>query len=280
MNFQNDTSKYKKRFGLNIEEAKNIKLIALDLDGTLLDDDLKISKRTIDCIKSLVHRGINIALVTGRTLGSAYLVRDILGVEVPIVAYNGGRIVVPPKGEIYTAKIPLTEAIKIIKYAENKELYVKAYIDDLMYVEKDEEASRIFCQKRGIEYKVVGKLSENLTEDVNMIIIYYKDPIYGKIDDELKNINVNITASATIALDFVPKEVSKSNGLKLVANYLNIRREEILAIGNSQNDIDMLSFAGIGIAMKNADSMLQERWNHFTEYTNNEEGVYHILKQI
>lgn len=279
MSIQNKIFIEKKINIINSEVLKNVKLVALDLDGTLLDDNFKISQRTIDCIKNLINRNINVVLVTGRVLKSVYMIRNMIGADLPIVAYNGGKIVISNK-EIYTKKIPIVEGKKIIKYGEEKGLYVKVYIDDILFVEKDEEISKLFCQTRGIEYKAVGKLSENINEDINIITIYYKNHIYGNVDDILKDIDVTITASATNALDFIPKGVSKGKALKFVADYLNVKREEILAIGNSKNDIDMLNFAGIGIAMKNSDSMLLEKWNYITEYTNNEEGVYHVLKYI
>jgi Cof subfamily protein (haloacid dehalogenase superfamily) len=262
------------------ERFKDIKLVALDLDGTLLDDDLKISKRAIEAIKDLMNRGIHVAFVSGRTYRAVELVRKSALVDVPVVAYNGGKVVIPSKDEVYSVKIPLEEALKIIRYGEKRDLYVKVYIDDILYVREDDEASKAFSITNGIEYKVVGTLSENIKEDVNMIVIYFKEHKDEFMDEELKGIDVAVTASMTRSIDVIPKGVSKDKGLKLVADHLNIKREEILAVGNSLNDIEMLKFAGMGIAMKNSDHRLLKQWNEVSEYTNNEDGVYHILKQI
>ncbi len=261
-------------------DFSNIKLVAVDLDGTLLDDDLDISNRTKEAIRGLVKRGIVVALVSGRMLRAIELVRDKLEVDIPIVAYNGGKVFIPGKQEIFCRKIPVAEAVKIIKYGEERDLYVKVYIDDVLYIKEPDSESLAFCKSRNLEYRVVGKLSENIKDDVNMIVIYYKEDNSGVIDEKLKDINVHVTISAPCSIDVVPKGISKDKGLMMLAEHLNIDRKNILAIGNAMNDLEMLRHAGVGIAMKNSEEPLLDRWDNVSEYTNNEEGVYHIIKQI
>lgn len=261
-------------------DFKNIKLVALDLDGTLLDDHLKVSIRTKEAINNLVNRGIFVALVSGRMLRAAELVSSMLELKLPIVAYNGAKVFIPGKEEIFCKKIPLSEALKVIKYGEERDLYVKVYIDDVLYIKEPDKESLAFAKSRNIDYKVVGKLSENIKDDVNMIVIYYKENRNGVIDEKLKDINVTVTASVSFTIDVVPKGVSKDKGLMMLAEHLNIERQNILAIGNGLNDLEMLRYAGIGIAMKNSEKCVLDRWNNISQYTNNEEGVYHIIKHI
>lgn len=84
--------------------------------------------------------------------------------------------------------------------------------------------------------------------------------------------------STSYLVEIMGKGVSKGTGLKILAEYLGVDKKDILAIGNSLNDLEMLQFAGTGIAMKNSDDMLLEKWKHISKYTNNEEGVYNIIK--
>ncbi|MFL0246314.1 Cof-type HAD-IIB family hydrolase [Candidatus Clostridium stratigraminis] len=259
---------------------KNVKLVALDLDGTLLNNHLGISQRTKETLKGLYNRGIKIALVSGRPYKAADLVREDLDIDIPIVAYNGGRIIIPGGKEVFTDKIPLKEALKVIRYGEERDLYVKVYIDDVLYIKEPDKRSIDFSKSRNINYKVVGKLSENIKEDVNMIIIYYNEDINGAIDDELRDVDAAITTSAPFALDVIPKGISKGKALKMIAELLNIKRENILAMGNSFNDIDMLKYAGIGIAVKNSDISLLKEWDNVSSYTNNEDAVYHAINEI
>jgi HAD superfamily hydrolase (TIGR01484 family) len=168
-------------------DFKKVKLVALDLDGTLLDDNLDISDRTKEAIKDLINRGIFVALVSGRMFKATELIRDKLGVSMPIVAYNGGKVFIPGLEEMYCKKIPLSEVLKIIKYGEERNLYVKVYIDDVLYIKEPDNKSLAFCRSRNLDYKVVGKLSENIKEDANMIVIYYNEDTNGVIDEKLKN---------------------------------------------------------------------------------------------
>lgn len=261
-------------------DFKKVRLVALDLDGTLLDDNLEVSLKTREAIRNLINKGIYVALVSGRMLRAALLVSSMLKIDLPIVAYNGGKVFIPGKDELFSKKIPLSEALKVIKYGEERNLYVKVYIDDILYIKEPDKASLAFSRTRNIDYKVVGRLSENIKEDVNMIVIYYNEDRNGVIDEELKDIDVTVTASMSRSIDVVPSGVSKDKGLMILAEYLNIDRENILAVGNGLNDLEMLKYAGIGIAMRNSEKCLLDQWNNVSEYTNNEEGVYHIIKQI
>ncbi len=262
------------------QDLKNIELIAIDIDGTLLDSKLQVSQKTKDKIRELVDRGVYVTLVSGRTFKATEFIRQRLEVDIPIVAYNGGKVVYSEDEEAFSAKIPLTEAIKIIKYGEERNLYVKVYIDDVLYTKEPDEKSLAFSVSNNIDYKVVGKLSENIHEDVNMIVAYYNEDIHGVIDKKLKDIKVTITTSVSNSIDVIPEGISKDKGLKMIAEHLNVRRDNILAIGNSLNDLDMLRYAGIGIAMKNSDISLLKKWKNISQYTNDEEGVYRIIKDI
>ena len=82
------------------------------------------------------------------------------------------------------------------------------------------------------------------------------------------------------AYEFMAEGCNKGKALEVLANHLGVQREDILAAGNALNDLEMLEFAGTGIAMKNADANLLSVWEHISEYTNNEEGVYEIIKEL
>ncbi len=265
---------------LDREALDRVRLVALDIDGTLIDDDLEVSENAVSAINGLIKRGIRVALVSGRTWKAAEHIRQKLGVEIPVVCYNGAKVVIPAIDHDFTTKIPLAEARKIIAYGEERELYTKMYIDDVLHIKEPDEKSLAFCRNSHIDYKVVGKLSENVHEDVNMIVVYYKEDHYGVIDEKLREIDVTVTTSISNSIDVIPKGISKERGLRLVAEHLGIKSSEILAMGNSLNDIEMLRYAGIGIAMKNGDVSLLSKWSNVSEHTNNEDGVYHVLKLL
>lgn len=259
---------------------KPIKLVALDIDGTLIDDEYNVSKNTIETIKSLVTKGINIALVTGRANKAANKVKNQIGIDLPIISHNGGKITLANGEEISNIKLPISMAKKIIQYGEEHNIYTKIYIDDIFYVDVENEATKYFAKNHGLEYKVVKKLGEDVIEDCNMVLLIYDEAINQEERDRFKDLDLDITMSTPYALEFIPKGVSKGNGLKKLSEILGVSREEILAVGNSLNDLSMLQFAGTGIAMKNSDENLLKLWNKISEFTNNEEGVYNLLKEL
>ncbi|ETA80800.1 Cof-type HAD-IIB family hydrolase [Youngiibacter fragilis] len=265
---------------LDREALDRVRLVALDIDGTLIGDDHEVSERTVSAIKDLINRGRHVALVSGRTWKAADHIRQKLGVEIPVVCYNGAKVVIPSVDHDFTTKIPIAEARKIMAYGEERGLYTKVYVDDVLHIKEPDEKSLEFCKNSHIDYKVVGKLSENVNEDVNMIVVYYKEDHYGVLDEKLSEIDVTVTTSISNSIDVIPKGISKERGLRLVASHFGIESGEILAMGNSLNDIEMLRYAGIGIAMKNGDVSLLSKWSNVTEYTNNEDGVYHVLKLL
>lgn len=258
----------------------SIKLIALDIDGTLLDDSGNISDNTMKKLNELIERGIYIVLATGRTHKSADNLQRAFALDVPIISYNGGRVILPTTGEIFSSKISLENAIKILKYAEKNNAYIKAYIDDIMHIKEEDEVSTRFAKRHGIEYKVIGELSENIKEDVNMIVFFEEEEDSHDAIALFGDLDVSITRSMPLAYEFMSKGSTKGTSLKILAEHLNIKREEILAIGNALNDLEMLRFAGTGIALKNSDAALLEQWNNISEFSNNEEGVYWIIKDI
>lgn len=257
-----------------------IKLIALDLDGTLLDSNDNISSNTNLKLKELIERGIHIVIATGRTYRSANNVQNRLSLNVPIISYNGAKISLPSKVDIIDKKISKYEAKKILEYAETNDIFVKAYIDDVMYINDEDEHSIKLSYRHGIQYKVIGRLSENINEDVNMIVIRNRDRNEFSIDGLFDDLNVSITKSVPRIYEFMAKGSSKGDSLKTLSKHLGVKREEILAVGNALNDLEMLQFAGTGIAMKNSDPELLEIWDNLSYYTNNEEGVYQIIKDI
>lgn len=259
---------------------ENIKLVAIDIDGTLIDDTLKVSKNTIEIIKDLRKRGIEIALVTGRAHAGARKIMDQIGIKLPIISHNGGKVVLEDGKEIKNTKFPIESVKDVLDYGEANRLYTIVYIDDMFYASVDHEINNRIAEKLGVDYKIINNFSEDIIEDINLLLLYFKKEITKKELDKFKDLEVEITTSIPRAVEFIPKGISKAEGLKELKKHLNIKKENILAIGNSLNDLSMLEFAGEGIAMKNSDYLLLENFDNVSLYTNNEEGVYHILKKI
>lgn len=257
------------------------KLVAIDIDGTLISDNLEVGVKTKKKIKELIEKNILVALVTGRTYISSKQFSDILGIALPLVVYNGGIIANSQTNEIlYEKKISLEESKKIIKFAETKGIYIKAYVDDILYIEKIDERTINFAKHHRVKcVEVNGSLSENLPSGANMIVAISEDIDMEELYNQIGTNESVKTMSTSKSIEFIPKGVSKGRGVRFLAEKYGIDRDEILAIGNSLNDLSMIKYAGVGVAMKNSDPMLLDRWDNVSDYNNNEDGVYYVLKK-
>lgn len=146
-------------------------------------------------------------------------------------------------------------------------------------MKEDVEDAREFSKNHKINYKVIGKLSENIDKGAQMIIYMADEEKIGEIRKKVDIEGFSYTMSTPRSLEFGGAGVDKGNALKVLAEKYDIESKEVLAIGNSLNDLGMLEYAGTGVAMKNADNMLLDNWDEISKYDNNEEGVFHTLNK-
>src|SRR5699024_3310205 len=143
-----------------------------------------------------------------------------------------------------------------------------------------DERTRNFIEHHEVKWVELGQsLSEKLPAGANMIVTISEETDMKELYNKIKTKNSVKTMSTQNSIEYIPKNVSKGEGVKYLARKYNINRDEILAIGNSLNDLAMIEYAGIGVAMKNSDPMLLDRWNNISEYSNNEDGVYYVLEK-
>lgn len=259
---------------------KNVKLVVLDIDGTILDDRGDYSNKLAIKLKELISKGIQVVFATGRAYISAKTVMKKMGLNVPIIAHNGSRIMVPGVGELHNKKMPLADARTILRHGDLGDFYTTAYIDDVMYIKEADKFSMDFIHDNGIDHKIVGPLGENVQDDVNIILFIYPEPVEKDYAHIFRDLDISITRSMPQAFEFMARGCNKGSALEIVADHLGVKQGNILAVGNALNDLEMLGFAGTGIAMKNSDPNLLEVWDNLSEYTNNEDGVYEIIKHI
>lgn len=263
------------------------KLIAIDLDGTLYNDQIKITPDTLDALLKAQEMGILIALASGRPLPGLFHARDLLKLEEHhgmLVAYNGGKIVDTTTDQIlYDKYIPHDLAIELLNHF--KDYPVNPIIDDgkVLYVE-DKNAYRVKEEafNDSMECIEVPSLTEHLDFHLNKILTSV-DP--EKLYDVLEVIGmpyrdqITFVRTAPFYIEAIPLGTSKASGLSKVCADLGIDPSEVIAFGDAENDLEMVKFAGYGVAMGNACDALKDVANEVT-LTNNEDGIAHTLKHL
>lgn len=263
--------------------AMGIKLIAIDIDGTLITPDKRITSRVRNILRYVENRGIMVSLVTGRLYPTCKRYSLELGLSGPCVIYQGAMIIDHKTDKVlHELRIPRSKALEIIRYSREQNLALNLYMDQFtFYTEKPNRYSVLDAQLNEVEMQVVKDLEEVVTNDP-LKLMFVDDPeIISKLEEKFSGLDGEIIALTSLPqfLEIVNKNATKADALKWIADRFNIRREEVMAIGDSHNDIPMIEWAGIGVAMGNADEKVKNSAD-FVTLSNTEDGVAYAIELL
>lgn len=264
------------------------KLIAIDMDGTLLNSNNEVSERTRNAILSASARGVHIVLATGRLLTSAINYSSKINLKRPIISSNGAVIIDENEKIIFERQIDKAQIENITYIADKNDVYYHFYSRDSFYSNKYVEDIIEFYNPPGVmkEDKVKFNLYKNISEVLDKDIEIYKfifidndrKKLY-KLREQLTKVeNINICSSWTNNVEIMEKDVSKGNSLKYLCEKLGVPRENVIAIGDNENDLSMINFAGLGVSMGNAGEEIKSLADIITS-TNDEDGVARIIEK-
>ena len=274
-------------------ETMDIKLVGLDLDGTLLDDERKVRQRTIDALRLAADHGIHLAVISGRNfLAVPEEIRAL-----PFIRYfvlcNGAGIYDRQRDELlFQADIPLEEALALYDALDEEDVYYDCYlsdgawtpqshydrIDEFVPVEshcaflkvnrKPFDDFRGALRQRGKSlWKVQSIYKDTATRDREMARLQEKFPQYTFVTAYTYNLEINMPAA------------TKGSGLMQLAEILGLDRAQVMAFGDGGNDVTMLQSAGVGVAMGNACAEAKAA-AACVGPTNNEDGVAQVLEAL
>lgn len=239
------------------------KLIAFDLDGTLLNQEHQLAAKTIEAVKKVREKGIITLVATGRMFISALPHIEKLAVKSPVITYNGALVMDPQKKEIiYHQPIPLAVARQITEMVEENNYHLNIYLDDKLYVKELNKFSDDYEKISGIKSEPVGNLVDFIDQDPTKMLIVEEDEqkqqeINKFLIDNFAD-QIEISASFNSFIEMTKKGISKDVPLQKIAADFGIKQEEVMAFGDGLNDLKMIEWAGRGVAMANANPMLQE----------------------
>lgn len=272
---------------------KRIKLIACDMDGTLLDEEKEISQKNIETIARLKDRGIYFVIATGRHDSMIKRYLDTLGLEMPVISCNGAMVREPFSNHLFSS-IPLLseqiiEVIEICKsfntdyhiYARD-EIYGETLTSRMLYYN---DLNKIMPERDKIKLRVSTDYKQYIAdyagELYKILIIPSKEELFKPIKDEIfKTTGLHAFQSSADLLDVAQKGITKAHAIQNLCRELKIEQEETAAIGDQLNDLDMIEYAGIGIAMNNAVPRVKEAAQFVTKDTNDQSGVAEALEYI
>lgn len=263
-----------------------IKMVATDIDGTILDlKTAKFTQNVKDCIKELSDKGIKVVLITGRMHTSATFIANELGLNTPIVSYQGGMIKENKEnGEIYYNKTLNPEyAREIIRWAKEKNIHINLYMDDKLYVEQDDYVIRRYTNLRNISYQIASFDDLELKNINKLLAIDYENPqVSTDCRDFLKEKypELSIVKSSPYFCEISDREAKKSCAVEFLRKKWNFKFEEVLTIGDQDNDVELLKAGGTKVAMGNATENLKSHADYITDTVENDGFVKAMNKFI
>ncbi len=271
-------------------EIKMIKMIIADMDGTSLNEKEDITKGSINMIEKVLDSGRMFFFASGRPVfGIKRKIRDA-GLEGRIkyfIAYNGGVVYdVMNEKHLYEKNISFDIINSVYEIINKKDLDVCLCLhhNDTIYVTKDAEEIRTEAESNHQKMIYLENLESIKDIKFMKILLIAENKKLKNASEELRKSpignEIKMMFSLDMLLEILPHDSDKSVALRWLADYLNISLEDILAVGDAENDIEMLKEAGIGVAMSNAYEHVKEIADYVTEHSNNEDGLVEAVEKF
>jgi Cof subfamily protein (haloacid dehalogenase superfamily) len=241
------------------------RLLALDIDGTIVGSDLAIPNVVAQAIAAAQARGIRVTLATGRMFGATLPFAMQLGIRDPLICYQGGMVRDPISGEIYEHTLMSGElAAEAIKLLQAAGIFTIAYIDERLCVAERRPELDMYLQwhPEGAEVVVAPDLAAYVAATPPTKLLFSAEP--EVVEREMLRMaghfgeRLAVIRSHAIFGELTSQGISKGAALKALAHRLEIPREQVVAIGDHENDLPMIAWAGLGLAMGNAIPVVRE----------------------
>jgi hypothetical protein len=259
------------------------RLLVTDIDGTLVNGAREITPRVHDAVAAAQARGVRVCVATGRIWPSARRFVEGLGADPPAILYNGGMVLDFARDEVWL-RVPLprrhaADTLRILR--RHPAVQPHLYVDDRVYVPRIADVTRVYQRKDNLPVEEAGDLEAVLTDDPMKILMIGERPALEAVARDLEALPypVNHVFSETIYLEVLPPAVNKGAALEALAARLGIERSAIIAVGDNLNDLAMIEYAGLGVAMANAPEALRARADYVAP-SNEEHGLGDVIERF
>lgn len=270
------------------------KLICIDMDGTLLDNSAKnIPNENLEAIKLATEKGVKVAITTGRLFTSAKYFSDLIGVKTPVIASNGAYIREKDSDKVI-AKFLLGEdnINAILDIVKDYDIRIFFNTVDTVITNKDVmpgnaymEMNKDLPEEMRVKFLIDSDLKNTAVRNKNEILkcICINENNLRNIEEikmRLKKIDtIEVVSSNHNNFEIMNKGVSKGKAVETLAKEYGILKDEVIAVGDGENDLSMISYAGLGVAMGNSSDYIKEHADYVTD-TNVNGGVGKVIKKF
>lgn len=265
------------------------KLLFLDLDGTLLNDQKEITSGNRQALDKALAMGHRVVICTGRPLCSAIAMSESLGLTGDgcyVIAYNGGAVYDVYRGEmLYEQTVPAQAACAVGRRADELNLHVQTYDNTHVLVSPRWEDDLLdqYCKIIHIPYRVVPEYPETLSHNPPKVLVIAEDHAAGELLEKEINsqfADLECFFSNPRFLEIVPRGMNKGNAIRRMCAQLGIPVERSIAVGDADNDLSMIKAAGLGVCMINGVPAMKAAAGYITERDNNHDGVAEVVEKF
>ena len=259
------------------------RFVALDLDGTVLDPEKRITAGVAAAVARVRGAGLRVVLCTGRMVRSSEGYWRELRLRSPLIAYNGGMVKDLVNGQVLLHRpLDLPTTLEVVAFGRELGLNFQAYENDEMFVECDGEGVREYSRTYDVPYRIVGDLRGALREgSTKLLAPCAKEETAGLLARLQARFGARImlTESEGRHIEVCHPAVNKAAAVQFVVEQEGGRREEVVAVGDGMNDVEMLQWAGLGVAMGNASERVQQAADLIIG-SNAEDGLAEFLTSL
>jgi Cof subfamily protein (haloacid dehalogenase superfamily) len=241
-------------------DRSRVGMVAMDLDRTILPPSLELSPAIVDAVAGVKRAGIVPVVATGRMFASARPYALELGIEAPLICYQGALVADPVTGA-WLRHEPMDVALadEVIEQVERRGFHMNVYVDDELYVSELNDDALTYASHARLEAHAVGDLRAWLERPTTKIVVVGDPEPLDGLEVELRRVfdgRLFIAKSLPFFLEVAMPGVSKGAALRFVCGRLGIDPAACIAFGDGANDVELLQDAGIGVAVADADPAL------------------------
>lgn len=269
------------------------KMLVLDMDGTLLRDDKTISEKNKQVLKEAADKGVKVVISTGRIFTSARAYGDMIGIDSPIIASNGAYIREKDRDEvIYARLLGEANALKITRLTDEFKLSCNLFTWDTIYCEEMTftafnytKWNKEMSEDKKVKIKIIDKsewgtiIREHKDSILKAVIVSNDNETLYKLRKEVSKLEVEVVSSYFNNIEAMNKGVSKGDAVRRLADYYGFSMDDVICMGDSENDISMIESAGLGIVMENGTDITKSVAKFIT-LSNEDDGVAYAVEKF
>ncbi|MCL2391811.1 MAG: Cof-type HAD-IIB family hydrolase [Oscillospiraceae bacterium] len=265
------------------EKGSRYKMIAVDMDGTLLNKESQLTERTEAAIKKAVEAGVIYVQATGRAPKGVEIVNKLFDKDLPFIVYNGASAVMGKSRKVlFNEFLDASLAKEVFDIGRTRNIPVITWTKDGIFASMECQQAADYKNRYNMELPIINSINEVDGESIFKLFWIDTPEAVRSLQSEMNAFfgdRLGCYSSQPEFLEFVSPNAGKGAALERVGKLFGIDRNEMIAVGDGYNDISMLCYAGLGVAMENAPDDVKAVCEHVT-LSNNDDGVAAVIEQF